>query len=362
MLHADEGTLHAYLDGELSPTESAEFERHLSVCVPCRAALAEAKGFLTEADQMITTLDAVAPRPAAVAIPTPRRNWHPRLSTMAWAATVILALGLGYSLRPGLEPAALPLQAVTDQTPAAASAPDTPPADAPHASAGERRPPAPRSRDLTTAEASKTAAPVRADVAEVVGAPAAMPATSGLALENRQAAPPAGMAAQGAGTAALAYVDGAPIDTTRPALQFGPGTPEPPRRITLDEAVSVLGGSIRLIDGLSPQRVELLAGLDVPGADPARQVVRVYYEEPDLGLVTLDQQRPGPSFAARDSRGEADPMAVTIRPAAPGLSERALARTALQSSTLTWRSDGTWFALTSRLDGSRMSQLQARVK
>ena len=48
MRHADEGTLHSFLDGELSPAEVEELERHLSVCVPCRALLAEAgypKGF-----------------------------------------------------------------------------------------------------------------------------------------------------------------------------------------------------------------------------------------------------------------------------------------------------------------------------
>ncbi|MEO6067551.1 MAG: hypothetical protein ABIQ41_06190, partial [Gemmatimonadales bacterium] len=112
-------------------------------------------------------------------------------------------------------------------------------------------------------------------------------------------------------------------------------------------------------------RVELLSGVDVPGADPDRQVIRVYYEEPDLGLVTLDQQRPGPSYAAREDRERRFESAVpiiTVNPAPTSRAPRVVARAPLLTSTLAWRSDGTWLALTSRLSGARMTELQARVK
>jgi anti-sigma factor RsiW len=39
-LHAQDW-LDAYLDGELSPTELARAEQHLSVCAECRALLAQ---------------------------------------------------------------------------------------------------------------------------------------------------------------------------------------------------------------------------------------------------------------------------------------------------------------------------------
>ena len=141
------------------------------------------------------------------------------------------------------------------------------------------------------------------------------------------------------------------------------GAQPSPARITLDEAVTQLGGSIRLIDGLAPQRVELLSGVDVPGADPDRQVVRVYYEEPDLGLITLDQQRPGPSFAARDGRedrNEAATPSVTVAPFAARGTDPALGR--VQVNTVAWRNDGVWLALTSHRADVKMSELQARVK
>ena len=32
MSHVDDGTLHAYLDGELAPVERARFEAHVAEC------------------------------------------------------------------------------------------------------------------------------------------------------------------------------------------------------------------------------------------------------------------------------------------------------------------------------------------
>jgi hypothetical protein len=169
-----------------------------------------------------------------------------------------------------------------------------------------------------------------------------------------------------AGASGVALVEGTPVDTTlRRTLRFGPPNTPAPRRITLDEAVTQLGGSIRLIDGLAPQRVELLSGVDVAGADPDRQVVRIYYEEPDLGLITLDQQRPGPSFAARDGREDRNEATsgiptVTVAPFSPPTSNPTLGR--VQVNTVAWRADGVWLALTSHRPGVKMSELQARVK
>ena len=36
MSHVDDGTLHAYLDGELTPVERARLEGHVAECAACR--------------------------------------------------------------------------------------------------------------------------------------------------------------------------------------------------------------------------------------------------------------------------------------------------------------------------------------
>jgi len=373
MRHADEGTLHSYLDGELSPAEVTELERHLSVCAPCRAQLAEARSFMTEADGLVVALDIPHAPSRPFVAPTAAPRWRPRLTTLAWAATIVLAVGLGYSLRPRFEQAVATDNAAPAQTPVA----DVPAAPAPvvaaaphdeHQSAkttGERAPtirggeaprPAPAA-ELASAEPQP--APARAATVDHL-------ADSGVALGNtlqRQTA--SQPAASASGASVIAMVDGTPVDTTLRGPTFGFRNAPAPKRITLDEAVAQLGGSIRLIDGLTPQRVELLAGVDVPGADPDRQVIRVYYEEPDLGLVTLDQQRPAPSFLARDSRedrNEAEVPQVAVVPTAPLTAGRMVMRAPGPVSNVSWRADGVWLSLTSHRAGVKMNELQARVK
>jgi hypothetical protein len=58
-----------------------------------------------------------------------------------------------------------------------------------------------------------------------------------------------------------------------------------------------LSGSIRLIDGMNPARVDVGPGTLVPGADPERDVVRVSYGSGARRLV-LDQQLGAPQAAS----------------------------------------------------------------
>jgi len=69
----------------------------------------------------------------------------------------------------------------------------------------------------------------------------------------------------------------------------GTGSTTAFRRSNMDEAVRHLSGSIRLIDGMNPSRVEIGPGRMVAGADPDREVVRVTYTNGTSRLV-LDQQ------------------------------------------------------------------------
>ena len=100
MSHVDEGTLHAYLDGELPPAERAGLEAHLEQCTACNALLTEERALLERASALLGSA-----RPTERPAPpfhevrrAQRRPWYAR-RTFAWAASLVLAVGLGYYLR-----------------------------------------------------------------------------------------------------------------------------------------------------------------------------------------------------------------------------------------------------------------------
>jgi anti-sigma factor RsiW len=98
MPHVDDGTLHAYLDGQLAPVERAQVEGHLASCPACRARLDEERALIERADALL----ALATPPERAVPPFhelrhPRPAWRFRLPAV-WAATVFLALGLGWYL------------------------------------------------------------------------------------------------------------------------------------------------------------------------------------------------------------------------------------------------------------------------
>src|SRR5690349_10992429 len=100
MPHVDEGQLHAYLDGELTPVERARVDEHLAGCAACRTRLDEERELVERASKLLGFAlpgDRPAPPLSALARPRPRRFWHVRMP-LAWAATVILAIGLGWRL------------------------------------------------------------------------------------------------------------------------------------------------------------------------------------------------------------------------------------------------------------------------
>lgn len=109
--HWDEGTIHAWLDGELDASTAAALESHAAGCADCSARLAEARGLVAGASRVMHALD-VAPStvtPAGVAAPVwgtspadavrvgPGRAWRrlrvtPRRAAIA--ATLLVALGI----------------------------------------------------------------------------------------------------------------------------------------------------------------------------------------------------------------------------------------------------------------------------
>ena len=109
MSHVDEGTLHAYLDGELPSAERAALEEHLAGCATCRANLTEERALRERASAVLgSARPAERPAPPLEQLRrAPQRSpWRVRRS-FAWAASIALALGLGYYMRsPGASPVA----------------------------------------------------------------------------------------------------------------------------------------------------------------------------------------------------------------------------------------------------------------
>jgi hypothetical protein len=96
MSHVDDGTLHDYLDGELTPVERARLEAHVAECGACRDRLAEERALIERASSLLGL--AQPPERAAPPLHQLRRPsvvWRLRVP-VAWAATVVLAVGLGY--------------------------------------------------------------------------------------------------------------------------------------------------------------------------------------------------------------------------------------------------------------------------
>lgn len=101
--HPDEGTLHAFIDGELSMAEATALEAHVAECGQCEASLAEARGFVAGASRAISALDAapssgsrpVVARPGMLpaALPSSRPFVFRVPFTRAAAALLLLAGG-----------------------------------------------------------------------------------------------------------------------------------------------------------------------------------------------------------------------------------------------------------------------------
>lgn len=157
MSHVDDGLLHAYLDGALlaeDPARAADVEAHLAVCDDCQARLRQAEALKAEADALLElaappmeaapAFEEIVARAeaaeragpdagtAAGATASPARRPRPSAAAwtrrLAWAASVVIALGMGWWARelayapdsPMLEPRPAPVE----QPPRAAPAVD----------------------------------------------------------------------------------------------------------------------------------------------------------------------------------------------------------------------------------------------
>lgn len=309
MSHPDEGTIQMLLDGELDAAERTRVERHVTECAACAARVAEARAFLEEADRLVEVLA------------VPQRTAHPRVSrsrrtlvrTLAWAASIVIAVGAGYWAR-GSTP--LTTNTTILQDGEAHPEPDAAP---PPAESGARR-------DTDAAAATGEAKEVEQARANAPAPKAIAPSPASPATANRaeRAAQPEALAA--------------PLARAADEAAVGRW-----RVISMEEAVRLLGGQLRLIDGLTPDRVETGPGTAVAGADPALPLVRVVYES---GAVVLDQQRP-----------------LIVADARQAAAAKAVGGVALESSATAWRQQGAIrFVVTGSVSTDSLKALGGRVR
>ena len=117
MRHVDEGEIHAYLDGALdlvAGEDATAIREHLSTCEDCARRLEQERGIRVAAGEILHDSDPIEiPLPPleelrerALAPPAPEQTdesapsryarWNAWQIPLTWAATVILALGIGW--------------------------------------------------------------------------------------------------------------------------------------------------------------------------------------------------------------------------------------------------------------------------
>ncbi len=175
MQHLDEGTIHAWLDGELPPAEREAAEAHVASCDECKAAVAEARGFIAASSRILTALDAV-PGGVLPASTTSSKARAPARFTIsrAWiaaAAVLVLSTATVIAVRPRRDAAAIRVAAARNEAKTAATAPSAALPQA-ESSAPVAAAPPPKlagalaeAREKSEDKASTRGAPARKDVA-----------------------------------------------------------------------------------------------------------------------------------------------------------------------------------------------------
>ncbi|HTR21569.1 MAG TPA: zf-HC2 domain-containing protein [Gemmatimonadales bacterium] len=267
MSHVDEGTLHAYLDGQLSGVEAERVRAHVGGCAACHARLDEERALIERANRLLERVapsDTGRPMPALEAL-APRSGRRLPYLPLAWAATIALAIGLGWYLRgPGPRPG----EAVATASPIPSAAPV---AAAPPAAPTNLAARTDQSRAVPESRGQLDATPTAQSAGEVDRA-AIPPAETALAA-NRAApvAPaPGNESRQSPAAVAAANPVGARDEVAAKAVVVNPGAqgqvmvsdevaatwPDVP----LDSARALLGGAFATIPGLPIGRVQASAG------------------------------------------------------------------------------------------------------
>lgn len=340
MGHISDRTLDNLLDGSIDDETELGIEEHVRHCDRCAHRLREWELLFPQVRSLMPTGERpAAERPAsppsqaafatargpAVYVPdwSPPPSSHSNPSRIAWGLVIVLAIGAGYII----------YQKTAREDLGAGMLPET--YDLGSQVAGDTSGlgsgiPAPTNGGVSSPEAIRVQqesllARVRDSIAAAEAV--APPVPTDARQETPRETPPAELASRESPEAEVRRpapnretpvsfpirVDSSSAPVQRPAANTdaAPATQAPLpaqfQRVTLGEAISRLSGTVRLIQGLNPEAVEVAQGSALPGADPGKAVVRVVYNAPE-GRLIMDQQRLG-----RGARSEPN-IAISTAP------------------------------------------------
>ena len=334
MRHIPEDELHAYLDQGLSRSQCVEIESHLAGCSSCRATR---DGIAALRDRTTALLSQLAPPRrfplafetlrglAAQRVHTRRR----RLRAAVWAASLVAALGLGWSASTMVGPGRT-LSVATRTLPPAVEAPAIPT----RADPVEPKPQA----SSPASVAAAAPAPVRSEARRERARTAARAAREDSIREDSIRA------------AKLALLDPAPVLELAPLDEPRPAAGEQFdgiwRTMSWDGAQNEAGQSLPHIDGLPVLRVQVQANdqgnrplmvvaqqlasgqviqtIEGPASDVSQLLSRRAGTSPDRGLsVTISDAAPAADQAMAMQMGD---RMLAITGALPSDSLRAMIR------------------------------------
>jgi hypothetical protein len=365
MQHPDEGTIHAWLDGALTPAEASEVEVHTASCAQCRDAVAEARGLIAASSRIVSALDAV---PAGV-IPARRRAARPWYASTQFRAAAAVAFVAGASLvlinRPGSKSLSELSQRATSAPAAEIAAPDA--AAQAEQDAANELPPA--------AQASAAEKPV-AEVGEGTAKRAVANETRTTSGRD-EVAGKGSVARAGSALADAAPVSGSasvPVTAPAPALLTPQAPPVDTVRLMSGKSIAV---SPVVVTGVAASGVQdPAADLRILGVDSTSgQRVTRYRIATGAELTLTEISVSGRDAVARERRFDAArgpaapppppaPAAAMPRAAVGQSAARAEAAMQARIETLTWvdAESGKTYTLSGRVPRETLEQVRARLQ
>jgi hypothetical protein len=310
MRHIPEDELHAYLDQGLSRSQAVEIESHLAGCFSCRANRDAIAALRDRTTALLATL--APPRRVPPAFDTLRHRAADRITTRrrlarvgAWAASLVAAVGLGWTASTLVGPGREGSLAQREARPSAPAAAPRPAASVAVSDTAVSQPSAPAPQASRVASRAVESTPVRFDGRR--SSAAASAAKRKLREDSVRAA-------------RLALLDPAPAPELTPLEEQAAGEGEQFdgvwRTMSWDGAQSEAGRGVPHIDGLPVLRVQVQATnqgsrpLMVVAQQLASGQVIQTIEGPAADVSQLLSRRTGTSADGK--------LAVSITEATPG--------------------------------------------